>query len=108
MNEQTDERQASAGQVERPVRPSLSEALDAWWDAAYVEGRDGRTHDTEGGAAQQALQDIWAAHQAALVAAVAAAVAAERERCARICDVTPPHPFRPSIEAAHAIRNQKA
>ena len=35
-------------------------------------------------------------------------VAAERERCARICDVTPPYPFRPSIEAAHAIRNQKA
>ena len=41
-------------------------------------------------------------------ATIDAAVAAERERCARICDVTPPHPFRPSIEAAHAIRNQKA
>ena len=83
MNTETTEgSRPVAGQVERPVRPSLSEALDAWWDAAYVEGRDGRTHDTEGGAAQQALQDIWAAHQAALVAAVAAAVAAERERCA--------------------------
>ena len=35
---------------------------------------------------------------AALVAA------AEREACAKVCDVTPPHPFRPSIEAAHAIR----
>lgn len=33
-------------------------------------------------------------------------VAAERERCALICDVTPPYPFRPSIEAAHAIRQQ--
>lgn len=30
--------------------------------------------------------------------------AAEREACARICDTTPPEPFRPSIEAAHAIR----
>lgn len=30
--------------------------------------------------------------------------AAEREACARICDTTPPQPFRPSIEAAHAIR----
>lgn len=31
-------------------------------------------------------------------------IAAEREACARICDTTPPEPFRPSIEAAHAIR----
>ena len=30
--------------------------------------------------------------------------AAEREECANICDTTPPYPFRPSIEAAHAIR----
>ena len=29
---------------------------------------------------------------------------AEREACAAICDTTPPYPFRPSIEAAHAIR----
>ena len=29
---------------------------------------------------------------------------AEREACAQICDTTPPYPFRPSIEAAHAIR----
>jgi hypothetical protein len=36
------------------------------------------------------------------------AVAAERERCALICDVTPPYPFRPSIEAAHAIRQAPA
>ena len=28
----------------------------------------------------------------------------EREECAKVCDVTPPQPFRPSIEAAHAIR----
>lgn len=34
------------------------------------------------------------------------AVARERERCARICDTTPPFPFRPSIEAAHAIRQE--
>ena len=31
----------------------------------------------------------------------------ERERCALVCDVTPPYPFRPSIEAAHAIRTFK-
>lgn len=38
---------------------------------------------------------------AALVAA------AEREQCAKVCDTTPPYPFRPSIEAAHAIRARK-
>ena len=26
------------------------------------------------------------------------------ERSIALCDVTPPYPFRPSIEAAHAIR----
>lgn len=35
------------------------------------------------------------------------AVKTERDRCALICDVTPPYPFRPSIEAAHAIRTFK-
>lgn len=34
----------------------------------------------------------------------AAAVDNEREACAKLCDQTPPYPFRPSIEAAHAIR----
>jgi hypothetical protein len=29
------------------------------------------------------------------------------EAAARVCDVTPPEPFRPSIEAAHAIRAMK-
>jgi hypothetical protein len=29
---------------------------------------------------------------------------AEREACAKLCDTTPPYPFRPSIEAAYAIR----
>lgn len=37
-------------------------------------------------------------------AAYAAGAAAEREACAAICDTTPPYPFRPSIESAHAIR----
>lgn len=36
--------------------------------------------------------------------AYAAGAAAEREECAKVCDTTPPQPFRPSIEAAHAIR----
>ena len=35
---------------------------------------------------------------------VALVRADEREACAKACDTTPPYPFRPSIEAAHAIR----
>jgi hypothetical protein len=31
-------------------------------------------------------------------------ILAEREACAKVCETTPPYPFRPSIEAAHAIR----
>jgi hypothetical protein len=30
----------------------------------------------------------------------------EREACAKLCEKTPPWPFRPSIEAAHAIRKR--
>ena len=37
-----------------------------------------------------------------------AAVKQEREACAKICDTTPPEPFRPSIEAAYAIRARGA
>jgi hypothetical protein len=37
-----------------------------------------------------------------------AAVMAEREACATLCDLTPPYPFRASIEAAHAIRARSA
>ncbi len=29
------------------------------------------------------------------------------EEAAKVCDITPPDPFRPSIEAAHAIRSMK-
>lgn len=32
------------------------------------------------------------------------ACAWQAEQDAKLCDVTPPYPFRPSIEAAHAIR----
>jgi hypothetical protein len=30
----------------------------------------------------------------------------EREACAKLCEKTPPWPFKPSIEAAHAIRER--
>ena len=39
-----------------------------------------------------------------LTTAIAAARVAAIEECAKVCDVTPRQPFRPSIEAAWAIR----
>ncbi len=71
-------RDAVAGQVDRPVRPCLEDALAAYWDAAVAEGRENRSHDTQDGAAQRALNDVHAA--------VNHLVAAERERCAKICE----------------------
>lgn len=56
--------------------PLLDDALGAYWDAAYAEGRGGRDHDTEDGAAQTALLQVRVA--------VAALVAAERERRVKV------------------------
>jgi hypothetical protein len=36
----------------------LDEALEAYWNAAYVEGQSGATHDTEDGRAQCAPQAV--------------------------------------------------
>jgi hypothetical protein len=52
------------------------------------------------------FQHIWGYTADQLRTAVAAAVAKEREACALICDTTPVQPFRPSIEAAWAIRQR--
>ena len=48
--------------------------------------------------------DLCKKDEEALARFTALVRAAEREACAKVCDVTPPYPFRPSIEAAHAIR----
>jgi hypothetical protein len=50
------------------------------------------------------LSDALAESRREVDALVALARADEREACAKVCDTTPPYPFRPSIEAAHAIR----
>lgn len=89
--------------------PSLAEALDAWWEAAVAEGREGRTHDTEGGAAQRALQDIWAAHTAAAVAAATAARRVAFEQAAARCEQVAAHdthmtPKQIALYLAAAIR----
>lgn len=38
-----------------------------YWELAYAEGAEGRTHDTEDGAAQRTLSEIRAAAQALAV-----------------------------------------
>lgn len=58
--------------------PLLEDALGAYWDAAYAEGRSRRTHDTEDGAAQTALLQVRVA--------VAALIVAERERSSVLTD----------------------
>jgi uncharacterized membrane protein YccC len=40
------------------VDQELTELLGRYWDLAYAEGRDGRTHDTTDGAAQRTLSDL--------------------------------------------------
>lgn len=81
---------AVADQLDRPVRPSLSEALDAYWRAAYNEGREGREHDTADGAAQHALAEIMGCISADVAAMTLEASmvtrADERERWAAVCD----------------------
>lgn len=64
--------------AKQPLVDRLEVALGAYWDAAYAEGRDGRTHDTEASSAQTALLQVRSA--------VATLVAAERERCAKLCE----------------------
>ncbi len=41
--------------------PTLEDALGEYWDAAYAEGREGRTHDTADG---RAAASLWAIHAA--------------------------------------------
>jgi hypothetical protein len=77
MNETNDDcRGAVAGPVDQPVRPSLAEALESYWDAAHAEGAEGRTHDTEDRRADSALRDVMMA----VAGLINAERAAERER----------------------------
>ena len=36
----------------------LNDELERYWEAAYAEGKEGRTHDTKDGVAQRALSEI--------------------------------------------------
>lgn len=64
---------AVAAPVDRPVRPDVARAMDAVWDLVRSgPNYDGRHRNVE----------------AAIAAAIDRAVAAERERCAQICEET--------------------
>lgn len=94
---------AAVAQERRQWITAIDEAMVCSHIGVFNDGDDPRA----------ALNKVLAWHQViALDPAVSSdaralqdrARAEERERCARICDTTPPYPFRPSIEAAHAIR----
>lgn len=73
------------------MTPQEIEQLRAHADA-FADGYSGHFGIRLRDARWQKVRDT---HMAALVL----------ERAAKVCDVTPPEPFRPSIEAAHALRN---
>lgn len=86
-----------------PLPASLTKALDAYADrvseydvAVKIDVGVTKAGQIATDACGKALEEV--------LAYARAAVAAEREACAALCDITPPYPFRPSIEAAHAIR----
>lgn len=58
---------------------SFTELLGAYYDAAYAEGREGRSHDTVDGAAQRALNNLQEF--------LKSQVAAETEACAKLMEL---------------------
>lgn len=85
--------------------PIYAEAARSTEDLAREAGFDAYANGA-GGVTIQAPDDgdDLTAEVTKLVALVRAQAL---EDAARVCDVTPPYPFRPSIEAAHAIRALK-
>ena len=78
--------------------PKMREDFSAWWRSLTQDQR--YDFDSEGRGYKKPPEVLmWAAWQEAARQAM--------EKCAEVCDVTPPYPFRPSIEAAHAIRVMK-
>lgn len=53
-----DEPQPARQQRQAPVGTRLRELIDRYWSLAYAEGKEGRSHDTEDGAAQQCRGEI--------------------------------------------------
>ena len=68
--------------VNDDLPPLPEEEIEAYWDAAFDEGRRVATHDTKDGKAQETCQAL----KDAIRVYTAAAVARERERCAKVCE----------------------
>lgn len=64
---------------------NLNLYLSDYWDAAYAEGKSGRTTDTVDGAAQRTLDAIKKEVRRMVGAARDSATAAQRARDAAIC-----------------------
>ena len=101
-----DQMQAYAAQAVETLRSQL-----AHWKtfAIHAEGEHAawKKAATELDEELRALKAAAADGRTYTQADLLEAVKTERARCAQVCDVTPPYPFRPSIEAAHAIRTFK-
>ena len=61
-------------------RSRLNELLAQYWDAAYQEGSEGRTHDTEDDKAQRILTEIQALFENSIVDAHMAGQAMSGEK----------------------------
>ena len=91
----------------------MDDAMRAEWDRECGDtdkilralGLDPANCRTDGGSLK--LQMVLGALEHRDVMLKREAKLKERNRCALICDTTPPHPFRPSIEAAYAIREDQ-
>lgn len=71
---------------------------------AVVRDTDWASDQDDTDACNAALTDLCTLITQAIAEARVDGAREMRELCATVCDTTPPHPFRPSIEAAHAIR----
>lgn len=87
------------------VRESFNRECDDLDAILRLQGLDPENCRTDGGSLK--LQMVLGALEHRDVMLKREAKLKERTRCALICDTTPPHPFRPSIEAAYAIREDQ-
>lgn len=49
---------AALPHLAKPVDGTIPDLIDRYWDLAYAEGKEGRTHDTESGDAQRTRHDL--------------------------------------------------
>lgn len=80
--------------------PEIHNLLDRYWALAHSEGVEGRTHDTEDGAAQSTLHDLQMKMREYGATCARMAAQEERERCARLAEAPRVQAFDPQDDAA--------